>query len=896
MAEKVGTIYYDLDLDDAKYKSKANAAGKDADNFGNRLQSATVAMAALGAAAAVALTTVVNYLEKAVDAAVRNQNALMGLESVARGTGNSMTGALKAAKDLASDGLMSVTDAASGLKNLLASGFSLPEAIRLMQAFKDSAAFGRQGSLDFGQAVRTATEGIKNGNSILVDNAGVTKNLSVILKEHGKSVNDVMNISSDASVRQALYNGILKETQHQLGDATKLSDSYGGAQSKLNTQIYNMQVALGTALQPILTKIINLLSPLVNKIMDFIKNNPALTAAIAAATVVFLALASALAIGAAAVGLFQLVASPIIGIVLAVIAAIALLVGAGLYLEEKFGLVTKAVDGVKTALSAVGEAISNTFNAIMSNPAVQGVINFIGTTFKQIWVDLQGVFKQLATALQPVFDALGKVFAAIGDFMSKHGEVFLTVLKGIGIAIAAIALAPLAIAFGVFLAAIKVVSVVLGFINKHFETIKNVVLTVLKVAFAPLIAVVLIIIGVIKALIWVVQTVWQIFSFVFQAIWAVVSFVFNGIMLLWTTILQPVFNAIFFVLNALFQIWWSIWSGIFTVVWTIISTIAQIIFVIFQGIWNFLVNTIFLPLFNFFSAIFSAIWGVVSSVFTTIWNFIVGIFTAIWNTITSVLNAVGSFISGVFSWIRDTIIKPIQEAYNKIAGIVGNIKDAIVGGIKKAIEGIKDFVTDAINAGKNLIDGIVKGVMNAKDAVVNKVKEICSGALDAVKNFFGIKSPSRVMAQMGDYLMQGLQNGVQRAGDAVVSAATRVSERINDGMQNSLSSVADGAKKVVGVYSGMYGQLNSMNMQSSATLNGSMAAIDAAAQSSPAGGAIAQAPVNVTIEQSGIVARSRAEYRDIIADGIEAVNEDLRARGYDEIGGGNVKGTSTANG
>lgn len=896
MAEKVGTIYYDLDLDDAKYKSKANAAGKDADNFGNRLQSATVAMAALGAAAAVALTTVVNYLEKAVDAAVKNQNALMGLESVARGTGNSMVGATKAAKDLAADGLMTITDAATGLKNLLASGFSLPQAVRLMQSFKDSAAFGRQGALDFGTAVRTATEGIKNGNSILVDNAGVTKNLSVILKEQGKSVNDVMNVTSDASVRQALYNGILKETQHQMGDAQKLSESYGGAQSRLNTQITNMQVALGTALQPVLTKIIDLLSPLVNKIMDFIKNNPALTAAIAAATVVFLALAAALAIGAAAVGLFQLVASPIIAIVLAVIAAIALLVGAGLYLEQKFGLVTKAVDGVKAALSAVGEAVSNAFNAIMSNPAVQGVINFIGNTFKQIWVDLQGVFKQLGQALQPVFDALGKVFAAIGDFMSKHGQVFLTILKGIGIAIAAIAIAPLAIAFGVFLAVIKVLSVVLGFINKHFETIKNVVLTVLKVALAPLIAVILVIVGVVKALIWVVQQVWNIFTVVFNAIWAVVSFVFNGIMLLWQTVLQPVFNAIFFVLNALFNIWWTIWSAIFTVVWTIISTIAQIIFVIFQGIWNFIVNTILTPLFNFFSAIFSAIWGVVSSVFSTIWNFIVGVFTAIWNTITSVLNAVGNFIAGVFSWIRDTIIRPIQQAYNTIAGIVGNIASTIINAIKGAINGIANFVSDAINAGKNLIDGIVKGIGNAAGAVVNKVKEICSGALDAVKSFFGIKSPSRVMAQMGDYLMQGLQNGVQRAGDAVISAATTVSERINDGMQNSLSSVADGAKKVVGVYSGMYGQLNSMNMQSAATLNGSMSAVDAAAANAQDGGAIAQPPINITLQQNGIVARSRSEFRDIIADGIEAVNEDLRARGHSEIGDGNVKGISSANG
>jgi len=109
-----------------------------------------------------------------------------------------------------------------------------------------------------------------------------------------------------------------------------------------------------------------------------------------------------------------------------------------------------------------------------------------------------------------------------------------------------------------------------------------------------------------------------------------------------------------------------------------------------------------------------------------------------------------------------------------------------------------------------------------------------------------------------------------------------------------LQNVSDGAQSVVGVYSGMYGQLNAMNAVQAGTIDGTVSAINgAAAATATNGGAIAQAPINITLEQSGIVARSRSEFRDIIADGLEAVNEDLRARGYDEIGGGNVKGMST---
>ena len=680
MAEKVGTIYYDLDLDDAKYKSKAKSAGTDADNFGSKLQSASLQPAALGAAATLALTQVVTWLDKAVDAAVRNQNALMGLSSVAKGTGNDMGAATKAAQQLASDGLMPVSDAATGLKNLLASGFSLPEAVRLLEAFKDSAAFGRQGALDFGTAVRTATEGIKNGNSILVDNAGVTKNISVMLKEQGKSVNDVMNITSDASVRQALYNGILKETQHQMGDAQKLSESFGGAQSRMRTQINYVAIALGEALQPILTKVMDALSPLIDKVLEFVRNNPMLVAVIAVLVTVSLAL-------------------------VAVLGLVGALVGAIMSLAPLFA----AIGGVIAGITAP---------ALLIIAAVVGAVILVIWTMKQHWETIVSLFNQyLKPALDSIWSSLKTLWNSIVELWKVLEPILIPVLKVLGV----------------------------------------ILLVVLGVAIALVVA----------------------------------------------------------------QVW------------------------IFVNVLNILVN-------------------VFTWLVTTIKNAVVGAWNALWGFVQNVISA--------FNWVRN----------------------AVSDGVSSAVNAVRNFISNMVNAGKDLIDGLIRGIGNAKDAVVNKIKDICSGALDAVKSFFGIKSPSRVMAEMGGFMMQGMENGIVRAGDAVVSATDSISQRITNGMQSSIQTVTDGAKSVVGVYNGMYGQLNAMDMQSTATLNGTVSAINNAAAAAPENGSIAQPPVNVTIEQSGIVARSRSEFRDIIADGIEAVNEDLRARGYDEIGNGKVKGMSTA--
>ncbi len=237
-----------------------------------KTKSAGVAAGAAGVAFGLLAERVgrglVNAFGETIAAANRLDSGLVGLGATAKAFGTDAAAAQTAAKTLAADGLMSVGEAAAGLKNLLAGGFNLPEAIELMNRFKDSAAFGRQGSLEFGQAIVGATEGIKNGNSALVDNAGLTKNLSNILVEAGFSAQDLSKVQSDLNVRQALYNGILKETNPQLGQTALYLDTAAGKQTQFNSQIEIAQQKIGKALQPALGSMLSTLTPLVQVVGD----------------------------------------------------------------------------------------------------------------------------------------------------------------------------------------------------------------------------------------------------------------------------------------------------------------------------------------------------------------------------------------------------------------------------------------------------------------------------------------------------------------------------------------------------------------------------------------------------------------------------------------------------
>jgi len=215
-------------------------------------------------------TGIVLFLKQLVDASNQVERSNIALATTARYAGVDLSAARDAAKSLTEDGLMSVAEASQALQNLLSRGFSLPEAIELMKRFKDSAAFNRQASLEFGQAVVTATEGLKNENSILVDNAGVTKNVSIMWKEyaaqHGKSVEQL----TIAEKRQAEYNGILRETEGQLGNTSRMTETFAGQTAKLNQELFNFKAQAGKELTPVLADIAAGLRPVISLVRDFI--------------------------------------------------------------------------------------------------------------------------------------------------------------------------------------------------------------------------------------------------------------------------------------------------------------------------------------------------------------------------------------------------------------------------------------------------------------------------------------------------------------------------------------------------------------------------------------------------------------------------------------------------
>lgn len=210
--------------------------------------------------ASAVLGTTIAVIKNSVKAATEYQSALTGLASIARYAGEDIQSTLGKATELTADGMLSVGESATAMKNLLAKGFNTQQAVEMINRLKDAAAFGKQGSLEFGQAVLSATEGIKNENSVLVDNAGVTKNISVMQEEYAQSIGKTVKQLSEAEKRQAVYNGLMKETEGQLGNSALAAQGMEGASARMNKAINDSAITIGQSFTPAAVALTNLLT------------------------------------------------------------------------------------------------------------------------------------------------------------------------------------------------------------------------------------------------------------------------------------------------------------------------------------------------------------------------------------------------------------------------------------------------------------------------------------------------------------------------------------------------------------------------------------------------------------------------------------------------------------
>lgn len=118
------------------------------------------------------------------------------------------------------------------------------------------------------------------------------------------------------------------------------------------------------------------------------------------------------------------------------------------------------------------------------------------------------------------------------------------------------------------------------------------------------------------------------------------------------------------------------------------------------------------------------------------------------------------------------IIESAQKLRKEIPKKMGEIITAIVKGLTDGLSKIK-------GVGKDLIEGLWDGIKDMTGWITDKLEGFGDTVLTGIKNFFGVKSPSKLMRdEVGQYIGQGIGVGVMDSLPFVKKQLTKFSDYV----------------------------------------------------------------------------------------------------------------------
>lgn len=177
--------------------------------------------------------------------------------------------------------------------------------------------------------------------------------------------------------------------------------------------------------------------------------------------------------------------------------------------------------------------------------------------------------------------------------------------------------------------------------------------------------------------------------------------------------------------------------------------------------------------------------SIVKALPTIVINLIEELPTLIESIISTLIDARGQLLSGAITLFME-IVKAIPKIASSLISNMPKIISAIVKGLKEGFTQVKEI-------GKNLIEGLWEGINDMVGWIGKKIKGFGESVLGGLKKFFGIKSPSRVMADVvGKNLALGIGEGFIDEIGGVSADINRAAAQISPTVEAKVNATSTG--------------------------------------------------------------------------------------------------------
>lgn len=257
-----------------------------------------------------------------------------------------------------------------------------------------------------------------------------------------------------------------------------------------------------------------------------------------------------------------------------------------------------------------------------------------------------------------------------------------------------------------------------------------------------------------------------------------------------------------------------------------------------------------------------SVWNGIKNVSGAVWNFIKGVFNAGWNFIKTHIDLIVGIIFGPFGFAVAYIATHwdqvwgivkgvihgawdvIQNVFNAIVGAAEALWNGIYGAVSKIVDWfmafpgkIWDLVKDAgtwlVQAGKDIISGLMHGIINAP---LDAIKGIGKSVIGAFRTALGWFSDPAFSLEAGHDIMAGLTHGMVNNQGMATNAAANISALVVNGIKvDSTQLNKNGAAFTQGIADGMTSQ-SAVLAQAAQTINAQLVAAFAGGQSADRAG------------------------------------------------------------
>ena len=167
-------------------------------------------------------------------------------------------------------------------------------------------------------------------------------------------------------------------------------------------------------------------------------------------------------------------------------------------------------------------------------------------------------------------------------------------------------------------------------------------------------------------------------------------------------------------------------------------------------------------------------------------DLLISLIQALPQIITTIVQAIPQIISGIVNALVGNIDKIIMAGVQLFVALIENLPTIIVEIVKAVpqiiagiVKAFGSLMYKIVEIGGNIVKGLWDGITQLASWLWDKVSGWISSIWDGICDFFGIHSPSKEMAWVGEMLVKGLAGSIDNNGDEAVKAAEGMAEDIN---------------------------------------------------------------------------------------------------------------------